>query len=887
MDTPRAQEGLNLNVYRKESLSLVLMRVADLLTKQDRGKGRLATPSKQWPFRSGIPAVSAAFANHPFLYKAWQGVTVVAAAFTGVFVPWQLAFGDMQGFYSSPPSIPAILNMLLMGIFLVDLFLKPIQEKAKDPKGPRMVDWTGACRRELDVLGVLPLDLLVLMGLNFTGASPDHIAAVLPYISALRLTQMVRLYRVPWLFRYLEYDLTVDLLWVTVVRNLLLIAFMTHWVACGFEFLARQGGFPNDLLVGTNPELFRSLSFDKQYLYSLYWSVTTLAGNEWNGVDNVQTIEEVVANTLRAGVFLVLNIALGAYILGTISLLVVKSDERAGHFRELSANLKHYSVVNDLPEELKDTMQDHLKLNFNCEDVSDEKVLSIYPTTIRRRILRHLYLQQLRSTYLFNGVPQKFLDSLLCSARVELYMPGVEVLAAGDSVNELFLVVQGQVELRSPLDDSSSLDDPSLNVARALGEFMDAEPSDIEESFLGQYNEDRSITQGPPASVAAFHKHTVLAQGTMFGDISFFTGVPQLEAVRSLTTTRIMVIPRSAYDNAQRNFPVASRLVLANLQNHAEALVEAEFPNIVMDKLGRPHKVEGPRGHSATLELIKTSPRSLMYSWASPELVELMSRNGRGGSSSSSLLYGTWSPTEHGFTARQELVISNLIRVQAMIERCVAKQDEERTMEFLYAASRGDCEKISTMLQQGFPPDMCDYDGRSAMMLACVKGHEEVVTRLLVAGANPHLKDNLGGNAILEACMNGHDGLIDKLLSHGASVGEPNMKRMEVAARLCSCVFEGNLPLLRRLLKAKAPVDAGDYDKRTALHISSAEGNLAAVRLLIEEGGAKVDVKDRWGYTPLDEARRVGAQPVVNYLIDRLELAGCHEGCLRHRSPSM
>jgi ankyrin repeat protein len=51
-----------------------------------------------------------------------------------------------------------------------------------------------------------------------------------------------------------------------------------------------------------------------------------------------------------------------------------------------------------------------------------------------------------------------------------------------------------------------------------------------------------------------------------------------------------------------------------------------------------------------------------------------------------------------------------------------------------------------------------------------------------------------------------------------------------VAAQLCTFVFEGNLPALRRLVRAGADVDAGDYDRRTALHISAAEGNLQAVR---------------------------------------------------------
>jgi ankyrin repeat protein len=38
------------------------------------------------------------------------------------------------------------------------------------------------------------------------------------------------------------------------------------------------------------------------------------------------------------------------------------------------------------------------------------------------------------------------------------------------------------------------------------------------------------------------------------------------------------------------------------------------------------------------------------------------------------------------------------------------------------------------MLQQGFNVDSSDYDGRTGLMLACVKGHKEAVDLLLAAG---------------------------------------------------------------------------------------------------------------------------------------------------------
>lgn len=56
------------------------------------------------------------------------------------------------------------------------------------------------------------------------------------------------------------------------------------------------------------------------------------------------------------------------------------------------------------------------------------------------------------------------------------------------------------------------------------------------------------------------------------------------------------------------------------------------------------------------------------------------------------------------------------------------------------------------------------------------------------------------------------------------------LREVQAASRLCTAVYQCNLPLLRRLMRAGTPVNAGDYDKRTALHISAAEGNLSVVR---------------------------------------------------------
>jgi potassium channel len=143
---------------------------------------------------------------------------------------------------------------------------------------------------------------------------------------------------------------------------------------------------------------------------------------------------------------------------------------------------------------------------------------------------------------------------------------------------------------------------------------------------------------------------------------------------------------------------------------------------------------------------------------------------------------------------------------------------------------------------------------------------QAVVAALLTAGANPNASDNLGGCALLEAVKGNHMGVLAALRAAGSTL---QLSGEELSSILCSLAKAGgqqDAELLRRYIDAGADMSAADYDGRTALHIAAAEGSLPMVQLLVAEGGASLNATDRWGATPLAEARRVGAAAVVTYL---------------------
>lgn len=97
---------------------------------------------------------------------------------------------------------------------------------------------------------------------------------------------------------------------------------------------------------------------------------------------------------------------------------------------------------------------------------------------------------------------------------------------------------------------------------------------------------------------------------------------------------------------------------------------------------------------------------------------------------------------------------------------------------------------------------------------------------------------------------------------------DPRKSLIEEHAKVGELIWaasKGDQGATHRLIVRGFDQNAGDYDKRTPLHLAAAEGREAVVRYLIENG-AKVNPKDRWNGTPLDDARRNGEHAIINLL---------------------
>jgi glutaminase len=82
----------------------------------------------------------------------------------------------------------------------------------------------------------------------------------------------------------------------------------------------------------------------------------------------------------------------------------------------------------------------------------------------------------------------------------------------------------------------------------------------------------------------------------------------------------------------------------------------------------------------------------------------------------------------------------------------------------------------------------------------------------------------------------------------------------------------GDLSKVIAMVNRNISVNNCDYDGRTALHLAVAEGRTAVVEYLVSQGAENSG--DRWGRTPLDDARGGGKEEILNVLKKKFD---CHE----------
>eukprot|EP00741_Cyanophora_paradoxa_P015539 tig00020902_g15000.t1 len=178
------------------------------------------------------------------------------------------------------------------------------------------------------------------------------------------------------------------------------------------------------------------------------------------------------------------------------------------------------------------------------------------------------------------------------------------------------------------------------------------------------------------------------------------------------------------------------------------------------------------------------------------------------------------------------------------------------------AAADGDIDALRRLVECGVDPGTPDYDGRTALHLAACNGNQAAVEYLIQQGVDLSPLDRNKGTPLQDAVRHGYHHIAELLLRSGAE-----MKVENASGMLCNAAARGDVETLKVLLRYGLPINDGDYDGRTPLHLAAAEGKLQCLEYLLQNG-ADVAAVDRWNGNALHDAVRHGHKLAAQVLID-------------------
>lgn len=213
-------------------------------------------------------------------------------------------------------------------------------------------------------------------------------------------------------------------------------------------------------------------------------------------------------------------------------------------------------------------------------------------------------------------------------------------------------------------------------------------------------------------------------------------------------------------------------------------------------------------------------------------------------------------------TMLRMLVAASLLPI--LMEPVMSETKENRLID---AARTGDNPAIAALIRDGAAIDPRDSQRRTPLLIATHANNIEAARLLIEAGADVNAKDAIQDSPYLYAGARGHIEILRLTLAHGADLKSTNRYG---GTALIPASERGHVETVGTLIKAGIDVNHINNLGWTALieAIILSDGgkrHQAIVRLLID-GGARIDIADKDGVTPLEHAKARGYREIVAML---------------------
>ena len=342
------------------------------------------------------------------LQQAWDMLVAVGSVIAAIDIPARLVLG-----YQSLTPVTH-LDVAITVIFTADM-LRHLRDAVKLRKRSSSVmarsmaaEWRWFA---IDLCGAIPF-------------------ARLPGPDLLQLIRLVKLTRVAERMQRWQRTQFHN---PNVVRLLLFPFWLilgVHWIACGWLILRAA---PADMDAPT------------RYLNALYWAVTTLTTVGYGDI-----CPSTKPEVMYAMATMILGVGVYGYVIGNVAGLLANIDPARVRHQEAVSKVTAFMRYRQVPGHLQTRILDYYEYLWEKRLGYDESAaISELPPSLRTEVYLYLNREIIEKVPLFQGGNDDFIRSIVLEMRPVVFMPGDNVVRAGDSGDEMYFISRGTVQVES------------------------------------------------------------------------------------------------------------------------------------------------------------------------------------------------------------------------------------------------------------------------------------------------------------------------------------------------------------------------------------------------------------------------------------------------------
>lgn len=248
-----------------------------------------------------------------------------------------------------------------------------------------------------------------------------------------------------------------------IIRLILMSIMLTYFLGCFWYYLSSELSFDEE---NTFIKRYNLLDYPKtrRLIMCCYFVLTTLATVGYGDLSPQSNVEKIFGILL-----MIVGIAFFSYIMGNFNDVVINYDKKMGNIDKGGdlqiwlTSLSKFIGQKPLPRLILKSIDEHFKFFWKHDRLSnlsmDDKYLTTIPKGMRMQLINYLF-EDIYLTFRSFLHKKDFPNSELYYEIAFLFLPRKYeskqvILKQGDDVQEIYFVLEGEIEVGFKLDDPS------------------------------------------------------------------------------------------------------------------------------------------------------------------------------------------------------------------------------------------------------------------------------------------------------------------------------------------------------------------------------------------------------------------------------------------------